>query len=566
MRYSHCLAAASLLCLLAAPGFGRTPTPSITATPSITPTDTFGPSPTPTDPPPSPSASPTGTRPSPYASFGIDPPVARSGQRVVLDGRHSFQPSVFRWRQVDGDVAIQIDDDSEPVASFLVPPLAAPAQVSIELAITDDGATATTSSLTLLPANVIEVLLAADNGAPGGTARIYLFLRPWGLGVTSLTHEVGFDAHTAPLVREDGSPDCDAGPAVDLEHAAFRFTPDGCTPGSTCTGVHAEVTARQPMQPETAVYTCRVAIDEAPRDPCYSQLHCAGGSATSAGGVPLTLQCSDGTISVSYYNERPTFSFRAEPAEPRVGDTVELIFTATGEGGLPGYTLSGAEPVLHLAGPTPTPGGGPLGREVRYTTVADCPGTAPLQLHVYYEGRGGCPGAQYYVFKGASSPIFPLVVREAGTSVVRGRVAEYPQTCAGARSLTAVVLEPLGWRAVTGDDGSFSFGGLPPGEYSVRVEDACNGRGCYPPQAVTIADALTEQAEVVLCPNGAPACPGDCDANTVVDVAELVRGVQVALGTDDLTACPAIDSNLDDAVVVDDLVRAIGAALNGCPP
>jgi hypothetical protein len=61
-----------------------------------------------------------------------------------------------------------------------------------------------------------------------------------------------------------------------------------------------------------------------------------------------------------------------------------------------------------------------------------------------------------------------------------------------------------------------------------------------------------------------PFCPGDCDANTFVDVAELVRGVQVALGTDDLTACPSIDSNGDDAVVVDDLIRAINAALNGC--
>jgi hypothetical protein len=564
MRYPHLVAAVSLLGLLAAPAWGRTPTPSITVTPSITPTDTFGPSPTATDTQAAPSPTPTGTPPHPYAAFSIDPPVARSGQRVLLDGRGSFQPQVYRWQQIDGDVAIQIDDDSKPVASFLVPPLAAPAQVIIELAVTEDGRTVTSTGMTLFPANTIEVLLAADNGTPGGTSRIYLFLRPWGLGVTSVTHDVRFDAYTAPLVREDGSPDCEAGPAVDLDHAAFSFAPAGCTPGSTCTGVHAEVVARQPMQPETAVYTCRVALNEAPRDPCYSELRCGGGSAISADGVPLTLQCSDGSISASYYYEQPTFSFRAEPAEPKVGDTVELIFTATGEGGLPGYTLSGAEPVLHLAGPTPTPGGGPLGREVRYTTVADCPGTAPLQLQVYYEGRGGCPGSQYFVFKNATSPIFPLVVREAGTSVVRGRVAAYPQTCGGARALTAVVLEPLGWRVITGDDGSFSFGGLAPGEYSVRVEDSCHGQGCYPPQAVTVADAATDQADIVLCPNGVPFCPGDCDANTFVDVAELVRGVQVALGTDDLTACPSIDSNGDDAVVVDDLIRAINAALNGC--
>jgi hypothetical protein len=68
----------------------------------------------------------------------------------------------------------------------------------------------------------------------------------------------------------------------------------------------------------------------------------------------------------------------------------------------------------------------------------------------------------------------------------------------------------------------------------------------------------------VLCPGAVDVCPGDCDGNRRVDVAELVRGVQITLGTDDLTTCPVADSNGDASVAVDDLVRAINAALGGC--
>ena len=73
-------------------------------------------------------------------------------------------------------------------------------------------------------------------------------------------------------------------------------------------------------------------------------------------------------------------------------------------------------------------------------------------------------------------------------------------------------------------------------------------------------------AGLVLLPApAAPVCTGDCDGNRTVTVAELVQGVEIALG-DTSASCTAFDRNGDDSVTVDELAVAVDAALNGCPP
>ena len=59
-------------------------------------------------------------------------------------------------------------------------------------------------------------------------------------------------------------------------------------------------------------------------------------------------------------------------------------------------------------------------------------------------------------------------------------------------------------------------------------------------------------------------CAGDCDGDGAVTVDEIVRGVDIALGSQPLTACASIDANGDGQVSVDELVRAVNAALHGC--
>jgi cytochrome c peroxidase len=59
-------------------------------------------------------------------------------------------------------------------------------------------------------------------------------------------------------------------------------------------------------------------------------------------------------------------------------------------------------------------------------------------------------------------------------------------------------------------------------------------------------------------------CPGDCNLDGKVDVDELVTGINVSLGASSLALCVDSDPSGDGAVTIDELLRSIGSALNGC--
>jgi hypothetical protein len=64
----------------------------------------------------------------------------------------------------------------------------------------------------------------------------------------------------------------------------------------------------------------------------------------------------------------------------------------------------------------------------------------------------------------------------------------------------------------------------------------------------------------------ASACLGDCNGDGEVTVDELIRGVNIALGSLPLSECPVFDGNEDGSVTVDELITAVNNALSGCPP
>jgi hypothetical protein len=49
-----------------------------------------------------------------------------------------------------------------------------------------------------------------------------------------------------------------------------------------------------------------------------------------------------------------------------------------------------------------------------------------------------------------------------------------------------------------------------------------------------------------------------------VTVDELIKGVNIALGSRPLDDCPSFDSSGDGELTIDELVKAVNAALNGC--
>jgi poly(3-hydroxybutyrate) depolymerase/6-phosphogluconolactonase (cycloisomerase 2 family) len=59
-------------------------------------------------------------------------------------------------------------------------------------------------------------------------------------------------------------------------------------------------------------------------------------------------------------------------------------------------------------------------------------------------------------------------------------------------------------------------------------------------------------------------CAGDCNWDSQVTIDELVRGVNIALGTAPLSMCEMFDYDGDGTVTVDKLVRGVNNALNGC--
>jgi hypothetical protein len=63
---------------------------------------------------------------------------------------------------------------------------------------------------------------------------------------------------------------------------------------------------------------------------------------------------------------------------------------------------------------------------------------------------------------------------------------------------------------------------------------------------------------------GAARCVGDCNGDGSVTIAELVTGVNIALGSLPVDRCPSFDCASDRAVTIDCLIKAVIAAVNGC--
>lgn len=63
---------------------------------------------------------------------------------------------------------------------------------------------------------------------------------------------------------------------------------------------------------------------------------------------------------------------------------------------------------------------------------------------------------------------------------------------------------------------------------------------------------------------GATSCVGDCSESGHVTLADLITGVNIALGARPVSLCPAFDDG-DGTVGIDTLVAAVRNALDGCP-
>ena len=62
-----------------------------------------------------------------------------------------------------------------------------------------------------------------------------------------------------------------------------------------------------------------------------------------------------------------------------------------------------------------------------------------------------------------------------------------------------------------------------------------------------------------------PACVGNCKGSGTVTVDDIITMVNIALGSADISACTAGDANSDHQITLDEILKAVNNALNGCP-
>jgi hypothetical protein len=82
------------------------------------------------------------------------------------------------------------------------------------------------------------------------------------------------------------------------------------------------------------------------------------------------------------------------------------------------------------------------------------------------------------------------------------------------------------------------------------------------PATPTATGVISGTATATVPPSG---CVGDCNGNGMVEINELIIGVNIALGSAPLSMCPSFDANQDGMVEINELITAVNNALDGCP-
>lgn len=62
-----------------------------------------------------------------------------------------------------------------------------------------------------------------------------------------------------------------------------------------------------------------------------------------------------------------------------------------------------------------------------------------------------------------------------------------------------------------------------------------------------------------------PGCVGDCNNDKQVTINELITGVNIALGSSPISACPSFDANNSGDVTINEIISAVNNALGSCP-
>lgn len=385
------------------------------------------------------------------------------------------------------------------------------------------------------------------------------------------------------VTGEAGKPDCLVNPGIDRDGASFVFEPVGCDPAADCTAIHASIVSAQPTPPPLAdgveLFVCRLAVTATVAG--VIPIGCSNAAASDQELAALDTTCTSGTILVPS-SETPTPRPTRTPATPPREPITFRIGTATGN----------AIDLVELAVSLTTAGANVAGGQIDLQIPPE------LTVPATALGRPGCT-------------VNPAIQKD-GTSF-----AYQPSGCDPSVDCTSVRANVLALdNVIPIADGAELF------RCRVQIATAelgvlpveCGGLGASDPDGLAIPAACSSGGVVIVSntpstptltatptatptptvsdtptdtptpsptetetplPTATPSetatptqtpirCVGDCDGSGTVVIAELIRGVSIALGSAPLAECPAFDRTGGGEVNVAELINAVSNALTGC--
>ncbi|HYD47732.1 MAG TPA: hypothetical protein VEB21_05260 [Terriglobales bacterium] len=176
-----------------------------------------------------------------------------------------------------------------------------------------------------------------------------------------------------------------------------------------------------------------------------------------------------------------------------------------------------------------------------YTLSLSCTGTDAEEIRCGETVNGSLNPGDFQLTDGTWAETYRLVLAEGATLGATVNSPFVPWVLFDDRDLETFTQDvpPI---AASVEAGTYyitanSFQPLPPGDHPYALTVTCGAGG---------------------------SCVGDCNGDGQVDVAEILLGVNAALGLAAVGDCPALDSDADGEIVVSEIIVAVNAALSGC--
>jgi hypothetical protein len=120
-------------------------------------------------------------------------------------------------------------------------------------------------------------------------------------------------------------------------------------------------------------------------------------------------------------------------------------------------------------------------------------------------------------------------------------------------------------RTMTGHDNATDFACADPAVPENNASQTKSMPATSPCAAGATATPTSTPTATAVPTGTTAACVGDCNGDGMVEINELILGVNIDLGSQPLSACPSFACHGGSSVTIDCLVRAVHNALEGCP-